>query len=79
MAPARLPPEGRRDHLLFVRAWRVVRVALGRCDVAVAHPFLEGAHGDVGGGHVGAEGVAEVVEAGSGVEAAALTVCCMRR
>lgn len=44
-------------------ARRIVGIALGGGDVAVTHPLLEGAQRDAGGGHAGAEGVAQVVEA----------------
>jgi hypothetical protein len=57
-----------RDHRGLVRTRRVVGVTLRGRDVAVPHPFLEGAHRHAGRGHRGTERVAQVMEAVRGVE-----------
>ena len=55
--------EGALDHRVLLGARGVVGVDQRRLEVAVAHPLLDGAHRHPGGGHLGAEGVAQVVEA----------------
>src|SRR3954464_7025636 len=56
--------EGGVDHLDFVRRGCVVGVDLGGLGVGVAEELLQGAERDLaGGGELGGEGVAEVVEA----------------
>lgn len=47
----------------LVRAWRVVRVALGCLDVPMPHPLLQSPHWNAGASHCRAESVAQVVEA----------------
>jgi cell filamentation protein len=47
----------------LVRAWRVVRVALGCLDVPMPHPLLESPHGNAGTRHRRAERVALIVKA----------------
>jgi hypothetical protein len=42
--------------------WLIVRVVLGGLRGGVAHPVLDRAQRDAGGGHAGAEGVAQLVE-----------------
>src|ERR1019366_3927672 len=56
------------DELGLVHAGRVVGVAHRRLDIPVTHPLLQRADRDPGRGHLGSEGVSEVVEAMGRVE-----------